>query len=345
VRAGGTNRGPSPEEGLVREYASSGDQKPRGVTDDFSFAKGIFGPPPARSRSGLRLVRRASRRFATRLQLPLDFAARATRAGAVPLTSYRSIWLSDFHLGTSRCQAEVLLDFLRHHQAQKLYLVGDIVDGWNLGPSWCFSDAQKAVAQEILAWRERGTFVEFLPGNHDQTSLDLIDALLGLVPRRTQLIHRTADGRRMLVTHGHQFDRAIASGRWLKGSQAYAMALRIDQWYAREWTHRLRRPRSLSAFFRHRVKRVIQYLTDFDDRAVFEAVRRERADGLICGHIHRAEQRLIGPIWYINDGDWVENCTALVEDHTGALRLLRWTDSSNEPAEAADLNEEESCAL
>jgi UDP-2,3-diacylglucosamine pyrophosphatase LpxH len=155
------------------------------------------------------------------------------------------------------------------------------------------------------------------------------------------MIHRTADGRRMLVTHGHQFDRAVTAGRWLKGSQAYSVALHIHQWYAGEWTDRLRQPRSVSAYLRHRVKQFVHYLTDFDERAVFAAVRRERADGLICGHVHRAEQRLIGPIWYINDGDWVENCTALVEDHTGALRLLRWGNSSADSAEVeASMNEE-----
>ena len=111
------------------------------------------------------------------------------------------------------------------------------------------------------------------------------------------------------------------------------MALRINQWYGREWAQRWEQPRSLSAYLRHRVKGVVQYLTDFDDRAVFERVRGHRADGLICGHTHRAEQRLIGPIWYINDGDWVESCTALVEDHTGALRLLRWGGCGSEQSE------------
>jgi UDP-2,3-diacylglucosamine pyrophosphatase LpxH len=241
---------------------------------------------------------------------------------------YRSIWISDFHLGTQACQAQALLDFLRHHQAEKLYLVGDIVDGWNPDRSWCFDSMQRAVAEEIRAWRERGTQVEFLPGNHDQGSLDLVEALLGLVPRRAELIHHTVDGRRMLVTHGHQFDGTLASGTWLKGKQAYTVALRIHQWYGRAWMQRCRRPRALSTYLRHRVKQVIEYLTLFDDRAVFEAVRQHHADGLICGHVHRAEQRLIGPIWYINEGDWVQNCTALVEDYSGALRLLRWGTSS-----------------
>jgi UDP-2,3-diacylglucosamine pyrophosphatase LpxH len=245
-------------------------------------------------------------------------------AGQTPRKLYRSIWISDFHLGTTVCQAKPLLDFLSQHQSEKLYLVGDIVDGWNAGSSWCFDLAQKAVTGEIRAWRERGTDVEFLPGNHDEASLELVETMLGLIPKREKLIHRTVDGRRMLVVHGHQFDTAMNSGTWLKGKQAYLIALRIHQWYGSAWTKRSERSRSLSAYLRHRVKQLIEYLTGFDDRAVFEAVREHHADGLICGHVHRAEQRLIGPIWYINEGDWVQNCTALVEDYAGALRLLRW---------------------
>jgi UDP-2,3-diacylglucosamine pyrophosphatase LpxH len=258
----------------------------------------------------------------------LDFY---TAWDAVPAQSrnlYRSIWISDFHLGTDACQAQALLDFLRHHRAEKLYLVGDIFDGWNPFGSWHFDFPQKRVVEEIRAWRRDGAHVEFLPGNHDMMRLDLAETLLGLVPHRTELIHHAADGRRLLVTHGHQFDRSLTSGNWLKGRQAYTIALRIHQWYGRAWAQRSQQPRSMSTYLRHRVKRVVEYLTDFDDRAVFQAARQHQADGLICGHVQRAEQRLLGPIWYINDGDWVQNCTALVEDYSGALRLLRWGASS-----------------
>lgn len=255
--------------------------------------------------------------------MPLRFPARM-RATQTTRNLYRSIWLSDFHLGTAVCRAESLLDFLSRHLSEKLYLVGDIVDGWNPRTSWCFDLAQRAVGEEIRAWGQRGTDVEFLPGNHDETSLDLVESLLGLIPKRQKLIHRTADGRRMLVVHGHQFDSALSSGSWLKGKKAYATALRIHEWYGSAWTKRSQRSRSLSAYLRHRVKQLIEHLTGFDDRAVLEAVLEHRADGLICGHVHRAEQRLIGPIWYINEGDWVQNCTALVEDYGGALSLLRW---------------------
>ena len=315
----------APCERVVRKHPSSrtrgGDAR---AAESFSL-DGVqnHGERCSKLHSGPRLTH-PLHRASHGMQMRLHFKPGMTAERAKSRTLYRSIWISDFHLGTDACQAQALLDFLRHHQAEKLYLVGDIVDGWNPGHSWCFDTVQQAVVEEVRAWLGSGTHVEFLPGNHDQARLDLVETLLGLLPHREELIHRTADGRRMLVTHGHQFDGSLTSGSWLRGKQAYTIALRINQWYGHAWAQRSQRPHSLSAYLRHRVKQVVEYLTDFDDRAVFEAVRRHHADGLICGHIHRAEQRLIGPIWYINDGDWVQNCTALVEDYSGALRLLRW---------------------
>ena len=201
--------------------------------------------------------------------------------------------------------------------------MGDIVDGWNRGPGWYWRAAQTAVAEEFRAWSRRGTRITLLPGNHDMSAA-LAEALLGLTFGAPELIYRTGEGRRMLVIHGHQFDRALAAGRFWQGGQAYAMAQRIHGWYGRDWDERSQRPHSFSAYFRYRLKRAVEYLTDFDDRAIFEAVRERKADGIICGHIHRPEQRLIGPVWYINDGAWVTSRTALVEKGDGSLQLLRW---------------------
>ncbi len=248
----------------------------------------------------------------------------ATRPGprGFARSGCRSIWLSDFHLGTHGCKAAALLDFLKHHEAENLYLVGDIVDGWKAGPSWYWSSAQKRVVEEIAAWRRRGSRVEVIPGNHDD--LSLLEALFGFTPTRDELIHRTAEGRRMLVIHGHQFDGPLASARMWKSNQTYSIALKINQWYSGESGARDHRRGSLSTYLKYRFKRTVEYFSDFDDRSVIEAARRKRADGVICGHIHRAEQRLIGPIWYVNDGDWVHSRTALTEDYQGGLRLLRW---------------------
>jgi UDP-2,3-diacylglucosamine pyrophosphatase LpxH len=266
--------------------------------------------------------------------------ARAVATPPAKATYYRTIWISDLHLGTPRCKAEALYDFLRHHRADTLYLVGDIVDGWLPGSSWSWSSAQEAVVRQIARWRRRGTRVVFLPGNHDHLSLDLGYSLFGPIPVVSELIHRTAGGRRMLVIHGHQFDGSLNPNRWLQrmGNQAYLAALRVDRWYSGEGRLGEKPARlPLSAYFKERVKKTVEYLTDFSDRAIAETARRHRADGVICGHVHRPEQRLLGPIWYINDGDWVSSCTAVVEDRNGVLALLRWERAAQEAAAEAAL--------
>lgn len=266
-----------------------------------------------------------------------------TNVAAPPATKtnyYRSIWISDLHLGTPRCKAEALYDFLRHHRAETLYLVGDIVDGWVLGPSWYQSPAQSAVMEEIAAWRRRGTRVVFLPGNHDELSTDVIHFLFGRITVARELIHRTAEGRRMLVIHGHQFDGSLNPNRWLPriGNQAYMTALRIDRWYRSAPQPEGDRKSPLSGYLKGGVKKAVEYLTDFSDRALAETARLRKVDGVICGHIHRPEQRLIGPIWYINDGDWVGSRTAVVEDRNGVLALVRWEVSAREPVAEVELS-------
>jgi len=239
---------------------------------------------------------------------------------------YRAIWISDLHLGTRGCKAEELLDFLRRHPADNLYMVGDIVDGWNLGSSWYWSPAQAALCREIAKMRGQGTRVVFLPGNHDESNVAQVEHLFGRVEIAASLIHRTAEGRRMLVIHGHQFDGSLNPNRWMPmmGSQACATILRINEWYYRERARPGKRPSALSAYLKRRLRQALEYLTDFADCAVYEAVRGYKADGVICGHIHRAERRLIGDILYVNDGDWVGSRSAIAEDHDGTLHLLRW---------------------
>jgi UDP-2,3-diacylglucosamine pyrophosphatase LpxH len=212
------------------------------------------------------------------------------------------------------------------------------VDGWNTGSSWYWSVAQNRVVEEIANWHRHGVRVVFLPGNHDLPSIDLVEILFGSIPTTHELIHRTAEGRRMLVIHGHQLDTSLGASCWwsMMGGQAYTFMLRMNQWYKRE---RLRPDQSsVAAYLRRPMTRAIGRLasTHFEDQVVFDYIRRRGGDGVICGHIHRAEQRLIGPLWYINDGDWVENCTALVEDYDGALRLVQWrpADERSHRAEA-----------
>jgi len=242
---------------------------------------------------------------------------------------YRTIWISDVHLGTRACKASSLLDFLRRHIAETLYLVGDIVDGWNWGPSWYWSTAQQELVNEVMRWRRSGVNVVFLPGNHDEGKVGLVEELFGRIPTISSLIHTTAAGARMLVIHGHQFDGSLNPNRLLPiiGSHAYARAQRIHDWYSRRQEDGSDEGRSLSDFFRYPARKAIEFLTDFRDRAVLAAARDHKADGVICGHIHRSDHRLIGNILYVNDGDWVQNRTAVVEERDGALQVIRWSGS------------------
>ena len=240
-------------------------------------------------------------------------------------SSFRAVWISDLHLGTRACKADALLNFLQCHMAESLYLVGDIVDGWNHGRAWYWSGAQDAVVREIANWRHRGARLVFLPGNHDEMNLDLVEFLFGPIRTHSELVHVTADSKRLLVTHGHQFDDSLSSVSWFSrmGGQAYTLVLRINEWSIRE---RLNADRGLAAFLKRPVTKAVDYIaaTESNEQEIVRIVRRQRADGIVCGHTHRPEQRQIGAVLYLNDGDWVENCTALVEDHDGALRLLRW---------------------
>lgn len=242
---------------------------------------------------------------------------------------YPAIWISDLHLGTSCCRADVLLDFLRHHCAETLFLVGDVIDGWNMGPGWRWDAAQTAVVEEIWAWRRRGTKIVFIPGNHDETNIEMLRALLGSAECRTQLVHRTAQGRRMLVIHGHQFDGSMHPARWLSmmGSIAYSTAWDINRWYNGTPPHISRRSKA-NAFLRKQIKDAVHRLIDFDERPVYEAALRNRVDGVICGHTHRPAYRELEDILYVNDGDWIRSCTALVEERSGSLRLLQWGPAS-----------------
>src|SRR5262252_3028018 len=182
------------------------------------------------------------------------------RAPERPITFYRSIWISDLHLGTRRCKALELLDFLRHHRSDILYLVGDVIDGWNLGPSWFWTAAQSAVVEEIAMWSRCGGRVVLLPGNHDEFNTDMARNLLGPVSVRPTLVHRTLEGRRMLVIHGHQFDGSLNPNRWtwMVGSRAYRAVLRLSDWCSRTHDDAHQRDQSLLVKLKRWVNRTIE---------------------------------------------------------------------------------------
>ena len=238
---------------------------------------------------------------------------------------HRTIFVSDTHLGTRGCKAEALADFLAHNDCDTLFLVGDIVDGWQLKRRWYWTDAQSRVVAEILRKVDAGTRVIFVPGNHDEFARDYTGRLFAGVEIAHEAIHETSDGRRLWVLHGDRFDGVIAYAKWLAhaGDWAYGMALRLNDTLSRV-RRRLGLPYwSLSAFLKHKVKNAVEYISRFEEIVAREAEMRG-VDGVVCGHIHHAEIRRIGGVLYLNDGDWVESCSALVEDAHGNMEILRW---------------------
>jgi UDP-2,3-diacylglucosamine pyrophosphatase LpxH len=239
--------------------------------------------------------------------------------------THRAVWISDVHLGTRGCKAELLLEFLSQIDPEKLFLVGDIVDGWRLTRSWYWAPSHSAVVQRVLTMARNGTEVIYVPGNHDETMRDYTGIQLAGVRVVHEYLHETADGRRFLVIHGDQFDAVVRYAKWLAllGDWAYQMAMWANHWLNQART-KLGYPYwSLSAYLKHRVKNAVEYISRFEEAVASEAKRRG-ANGVICGHIHHAEMRDIDGVLYCNDGDWVESCTALVEQHDGTLRILTW---------------------
>lgn len=238
---------------------------------------------------------------------------------------YRSIFISDVHLGTRGCQAELLLDFIRQVACDRLYLVGDIVDGWKLKSGWFWPQSHNDVVQKVLRLARKGVEVIYVPGNHDDGVRDFCGVHFGGVVVVRDIVHKAADGRRYLVMHGDEFDGVVQYAPWLAvlGDYAYRTVLSLNT-----TLNRIRRRLgfgywSLSAFLKVKVKNALQFIEDFES-AVADEARRRGVDGVICGHIHKAEMRDIDGVIYINDGDWVESCTALVEHFDGRMEILHW---------------------
>lgn len=241
---------------------------------------------------------------------------------------HRAIWLSDIHLGTRGCKAEFLLDFLRSNDSDVLYLVGDIIDGWALKRSWYWDQHHNDVIQKLLRKARKGTRIYYIPGNHDEFARDYVDSLFGGIIVKSSAVHDLLDGRRLLIMHGDEFDGVIRYARWLAvlGDMSYTLALTVNHWFNR-LRRRLGYPYwSLSAYLKHKVKNAMKYIDNFEVVVAREAAA-QGLDGVVCGHIHKAEIRDIDGMLYCNDGDWVESCTALVETREGRLEILHWTDT------------------
>lgn len=240
---------------------------------------------------------------------------------------YRSIWVSDVHLGFRGCQAEFLLDFLQATDCRRLYLVGDIIDVWAMKNGVYWPQSHNNVVRAILDKARNGTEVTYVPGNHDEILRSHIGSDFGNLAVRDEVVHTTVDGRRFLILHGDKFDHVVQNEPWLAmlGSRLYDLLLSVN--------HRLNWVRkrlglgywSLAAYLKYRVKNAVNYIGSFEAAVAAEAKARD-VDGMICGHIHHAEIRDIAGVTYCNCGDWVESCTALVEHHDGSMELLRWTE-------------------
>ena len=246
----------------------------------------------------------------------------------------RTVWISDLHLGTPGCQAAALLDFLRTVDCETLYLVGDIIDGWQLRRHWYWPQAHNDVVQKLLRKARKGTKVIFVPGNHDEFARKYLGHNFGGVDVVEDAIHQTADGRLLWVTHGDYFDGVIQCAKWLAyvGDWAYELTLKFNR-HLNSWRARVGLPYwSLSRYLKFKVKRAVSYVSSFEVAVAREA-RERGVHGVVCGHIHHAEMRMIDGVLYCNDGDWVESLTALVEHADGRLEILDWSRSRGHGAQ------------
>jgi UDP-2,3-diacylglucosamine pyrophosphatase LpxH len=238
---------------------------------------------------------------------------------------YRTVFISDIHLGTPGCQADALLEFLKRDTCDQLYLVGDIIDGWALRRRWYWPQSHNDVAQKLLRKARKGCRVIYVPGNHDEFARQFVNHHFGGIEVLEEAVHVTADGRKIWIIHGDYFDAVIRCAKWLAylGDHAYEMALKLNR-YLNHCRSRLGMPYwSLSAYLKMRVKKALNYVTDFE-RAVAHEAHRRGFQGVVCGHIHHAEIRDIDGVTYCNDGDWVESLSALVEHEDGRFELIHW---------------------
>ncbi|WP_375288834.1 UDP-2,3-diacylglucosamine diphosphatase [Sphingomonas sp.] len=265
----------------------------------------------------------------------VDFADFASAHPHVPerigtRERYRTIWISDVHLGTRGCNAEMLIDFLDHVDSDTMYLVGDIIDGWRLKKKFYWPAAHNDVVGRLMKRARRGTRMVYIPGNHDEMFRQFAGLDFGGIAIRRKAIHETADGRRLLVLHGDEFDAITLGHRWLAhvGDFAYNALMALNRWTSAV-RRRLGMPYwSLSKHAKAKVKNAVNFISNFEE-VVAHAAGSRGVDGVICGHIHTAEIREIEGITYYNDGDWVEGCNALVEHHDGRMELLHWADVVN----------------
>ncbi len=250
-----------------------------------------------------------------------------------PVRKCRTLFISDIHLGTKGCQAELFLDFLRYHEAETVYLVGDIIDFWRLKRSWYWPQFHNDVVQKLLRKGRKGTRIVYIPGNHDELLRDYASMNFGGIDIERKTVHETATGEKILVMHGDEFDAVVRYAKWLAflGDWAYAFALTINT-YFNIVRRKLGFPYwSLSAWLKLRVKNAVNFIGEFEQALAAEAQRND-VSGIICGHIHHPAIRDMNGLKYMNCGDWVESCTAIVENMDGTFEIVHWPALATEQA-------------
>lgn len=240
------------------------------------------------------------------------------------LFSYRTLFISDVHLGTRGSHAVELLAFLKHARFDKLYVVGDFIDVWHLRRTRHWPQSHNDVLQKVMRHARKGVPVIYIPGNHDEFCLDFLGAYGNVCVVKND-VHETADGRRLQIMHGHEFDCVTLNAKWLAllGDIGYCALMNLNApvnlcrkiFGLGYW--------SLSAFVKAKVKGAVNYIGDFEE-AVVRYAEMNHVNGIVCGHIHTPAIRTIGDTLYYNTGDWVESCTALVENHDGSMELIYW---------------------
>ncbi|NVJ98494.1 MAG: UDP-2,3-diacylglucosamine diphosphatase [Alphaproteobacteria bacterium] len=264
--------------------------------------------------------------FPSSLENPAAGGARSSKK-----PHYRAVFVSDTHLGTRAARADLLLDFLKSMTCDKLFLVGDIIDGWQLKNRWYWDTDHNDVIRRVLKMAKHGTEVIYIPGNHDEGLRGFEGHNMAGVELAYETIYESLSGKRYWVLHGDKFDGVVKYAKWLAhlGDHAYVMLLRLNtgvNWIRRKMGYSYW---SLSSYLKHKVKNAVEYIGRFEEAVAAEA-ERMGVDGVICGHIHHAERRFFGKIEYMNDGDWVESCTALVEKMDGTFEIIYWADEVRE---------------
>lgn len=249
------------------------------------------------------------------------------------MNRYRTIWVSDVHLGTRGCKADYLIDFLKNNDCETLYLVGDIIDGWRMRRGVYWPQSHSNVIRRVLTKAKRGTDVIYIAGNHDEFLRDYLewDLHFGNIEIHNEYVHETIDGKKLWVIHGDQFDQIAKYAKWLAflGDYAYSVLLWSNIWFNKArrifgfsyW--------SLSSYLKNKTKQAVNFVGRFENAVAHECVKKGY-DGVVCGHIHKAEIREIEKIIYCNDGDWVESCSALVENFDGSLEIVKWVEITHD---------------